>query len=83
MMAYGMTNADSEPGKRTTETALSQSDDLPSAPVTLPILEDMGTDQMVSVEMLRNKRSKRQALDNAFAERRMAKGMSVPMQAAF
>ena len=83
VIACDETNPDGKPCKHTTKTASGHSADLPSENVSPPIFEDMVTDQMVSVEMLRERRRKRQALDDAFAERRMAKGVSVSMQAAF
>ena len=80
-MAFDEHYSDSQLAKRATRTASMTSAELPPPDVSLPVLEDIVEHHTASVQLFRGRRRKRQALDDAFAQRRMAKGVRVYMEA--
>ena len=80
-MAFYEQYSDSQLAKRATRTTSMTSAELPPPDVSLPVLEDIVEHHTASVQLFRGRRRKRQALDDAFAQRRMAKGVRVYMEA--
>ena len=81
VMAFDEHYSDSQLAKRATRTASMTSAKLPPPHVSLPELEDMVEHHTKSVQLFQRRRRKRQALDDAFDKRRIAKGVRVYMEA--
>ena len=81
VMAFDEHYSDSQLAKRATRTASMTSAKLPPPDVSLPVLEDVVDHHTTSVQLFRGRRRKRQALDDEFDQRRIAKGVRVYMEA--